>query len=85
MAAWSNGALLACGCCVVFVVVGGEASTALSMPGRLGLCFLNGEPTASEAPLVLNELPPRGGVPAVPAVELRDCGVPAEGVSEVYM
>jgi hypothetical protein len=55
------------------------------MPGRLGLCFLNGEPTASEALLVLDELPPRGGVPAVPAVELIDCGVPAEGVSEVYM
>jgi hypothetical protein len=35
--------------------------------------------------LVLNGLPPRGGVPAVPAVELMDCGVPAEDVSEVYM
>lgn len=35
--------------------------------------------------MVLNGLPPRGGVPAVPAVELMDCGVPAEDVSEVYM
>jgi len=75
--------MFACGCCDALVE--GEASIALSMPGRLGLCFLNGEPTASEALLVLDELPPRGGVPAVPAVELIDCGVPAEGVSEVYM
>ena len=79
-AAWL---LLACGCCAALVE--GEASIAPSMPGRLGLCFLNGEPTASEAPLVLNALPPRGGVPAVPAVEWRDCGVPAEDVSDVYM
>lgn len=32
-----------------------------------------------------DESPSRGGVPAAAVVELMDCGVLAEGVSEVYM
>jgi len=51
-----------------------------SKPGRLALCFLNGEPTASEAPLRLVEgLPSKGGVPEDVCPALRDCGVPADG------
>jgi hypothetical protein len=57
-----------------------EAIMAPSRPGRLGLCFLNGEPTAWEAPLVVIEgLPSDGGVPAVAGPALNDCGVPTEG------
>lgn len=61
-----------------------EPNIAPSNPGRLGLCFLNGEPRASEAPLVLMEgFPSNGGVPVVLVAALMDCGVPVEGESEV--
>lgn len=57
-----------------------------SIPGRLGLAFLKGEPTISDVSAVLIEgLPSSGGVPAVAVVEFADCGVPAEGESEVYV
>ena len=80
--------LTACGC--EFADAVGVASfvaviKALSSPGRLDLCFLNGEPTASDGSTLFEDRPSSGGVPAVAVVELADCGVPAEGVSEVYM
>ena len=57
-----------------------------SIPGRLGLAFLNGEPTISDASVVLLVgLPSSGGVPAVAVVEFADPGVPADGDSEVYV
>lgn len=55
----------------------------LSKPETLDLCFLNGEPTASDASAPLNGLPSRGGVPAVAVVDPADCGVPPGGVSFV--
>jgi hypothetical protein len=78
-------ALLACGCGAALleaVTSSSEASIAPSRPGRLGLCFLNGEPTASETPLVPVEgLLSNGGVLAVPGPALPDCGVPTDGKS----
>lgn len=59
------------------------AEIMLSKPETLDLCFLNGEPTASDASAPLNGLPSRGGVPAVAVVDPADCGVPPGGVSFV--
>jgi hypothetical protein len=81
----SCAALLACDCGATLfeaVTSSSEASIAPSRPGRLGLCFLNGDPTASETPLVLVEgLLSNGGVLEVPGPALPDCGVPTEGES----
>jgi hypothetical protein len=85
--AWAGAcaALLACDCGATLfeaVTSSSEASIAPSRPGRLGLCFLNGEPTALETPLVPVEgLLSNGGVLAVPGPALPDCGVPTEGES----
>jgi len=85
--AGASAALPACDCgATLFEEVASfsEAIIAPSRPGRLGLCFLNGEPTASEAPLVLVEgCPSSGGVPAVVGPALKDCGVPADGDPDV--
>jgi hypothetical protein len=81
--AGASAALPACDCGVTLFEEAASFSEAImapSRPGRLGLCFLNGEPTASEAPLVLvGGLPSDGGVPAVVGPALKDCGVPTDG------
>ena len=83
-----SAAVLACGSGAALfdgVMSSNEAIMAPSIPGRLGLCFLKGEPTASEAPLtLLKALLSSGGVPPPVAAASRDCGVPAEGEPDFF-